>query len=370
MITVITGVPGAGKTLYAIEKLLVSLVGTTIKVPTDDGGEVEVPRTVYTNINGLLLEHELIETTGEWLQVGAAWEFKGNEASARNWHRWAKPGSVIVVDEFQKMWPPRPNGAKVPPDVQALDTHRHMGVDFILITQSVMNTDRHVHALGGRHLHVRRVANMKMAIVYEWDHVSRALQYSKSLTKAPWRYSSKIFKLYKSAEVHTKQPRKLPGLVWFLLVAVAVGTYMGPTFWQRMQDRLHPPPLVAVPPPAKHAANAPATAPAAPASTPSGEVVAAAMPAVSAPPAPVFSGCVSSAVRCLCYDSHGGQLEREPEACRMLTRPPTVVLAGGSFAEPEPARSVPRLPPSFTPQETGHGLEDLRRALRAEGYGR
>lgn len=32
MITVITGTPGAGKTLYTIEKLLLPLVGKTVKV--------------------------------------------------------------------------------------------------------------------------------------------------------------------------------------------------------------------------------------------------------------------------------------------------------------------------------------------------
>jgi len=168
------------------------------------------------------------------------WEFKGNEFSARNWHQWAKPGAVIVVDEFQKMWPPRANGAKVPPDVQALDTHRHMGVDFVLITQSVMNTDRHIHALGGRHLHVRRVANMKMAVVYEWDHVSRSLQYSKAISKGAWRYSRKVFKLYRSAEVHTKQPRKLPGLVWFILAGLGAGVFLMPTVYDRFGQRFNP----------------------------------------------------------------------------------------------------------------------------------
>lgn len=240
MITVITGTPGAGKTLHAIEKLLLPLVGKTITVTDPDGQQREAPRTIYTNINGLLIEHELIEVGGEWVASGNTWEFKGNEFSARNWHQWAKPGAVIVVDEAQKMWPPRANGAKVPPDVQALDTHRHMGVDFVLITQSVMNTDRHIHALGGRHLHVRRVANMRMAVVYEWDHVSRSLQYSKAISKGAWRYSRKVFKLYRSAEVHTKQPRKLPGLVWFILAGLGAGVFLMPTVYDRFGQRFNP----------------------------------------------------------------------------------------------------------------------------------
>lgn len=226
MITIITGTPGAGKTLYTIEKLLLPLIGTTVAGTDANGQPVEVPRIVYTNINGLQVDHELIDG--------------GDTQGLRDWHTWAKPGAVIVFDEVQKAWPPRPNGSKVPDDIQALDTHRHMGVDFILITQNVINVDKHIHALGGRHLHVRRVANMKLAIVYEWDHVSRGLMYSKSITKAPWRYDKKVFKLYKSAQLHTKQSRSTPGLVWFVLVGIIGMVVLGPYLKSRMEDRFNP----------------------------------------------------------------------------------------------------------------------------------
>ncbi|MCS4511933.1 zonular occludens toxin domain-containing protein [Xylophilus ampelinus] len=224
MITIITGTPGAGKTLYAIDKLLRNMVGTTIKRKID-GVEVEEPRIIYSNINGLLLDHELIDDS--------------DHGGLHNWHEWAKPGALIVYDEFQKAWPPRPNGSKVPPDIQALDTHRHMGVDFILITQSVMNTDRHIHALCNRHLHVRRMGNLGLTIVYEWDHASRTLLYSKALAKHPFKYSKSVFELYKSAEVHTKQPKSIPPLIWVALLALAGAAYLGPTVYGRLKARIN-----------------------------------------------------------------------------------------------------------------------------------
>lgn len=190
MITIITGTPGAGKTLYAISKLITPLIGATVSGRDVDGKEITVERKIFTNINGALFDHELIDG--------------GDNQGLRDWHKWAKPGSVIVFDEFQKAWPPRANGSKVPDDIQALDTHRHMGVDFVLITQSPMNVDRHIHGLCGRHLHVRRMGNMGLTIVYEWDHCSRSLMYSKSIAKSPWRFDKSVFKLYKSAELHTK----------------------------------------------------------------------------------------------------------------------------------------------------------------------
>ena len=230
MITVITGTPGAGKTLYTIEKLLLPQVGKTIKGRDEQGNEVQHERKVYTNINGLQIEHELIDG--------------GETEGLRDWQKWAKPGSLIVFDEVQKVWPPRPNGSKIPEDVQALDTHRHLGVDFILITQNVLNVDRHIHALGGRHLHVRRVANMPLATVYEWDHISRGLLYSKAISKAPWKYSKKVFKLYKSSELHTKQPRRIPGLVWFILFGLAAMAVLTPQVFERIGGRLSGKPVV------------------------------------------------------------------------------------------------------------------------------
>ena len=98
MITVITGTPGAGKTLYAISKLIQPLVGTTVKHTQEDGTVEEVPRTIYTNINGLLLDHELIDG--------------GENNGLRDWWKWAKPGSVIVFDEVQRIWQPRPTHAR------------------------------------------------------------------------------------------------------------------------------------------------------------------------------------------------------------------------------------------------------------------
>lgn len=353
MITIITGTPGAGKTLYTIEKLLQPLIGTQVPVVGDDGVTTIHPRTIYSNINGLLLDHELIDG--------------GDSKGLRDWHTWAKPGSVIVFDEVQRFWKPRPNGSAVPPDIEALETHRHMGVDFIIITQNVLLVDRNIHALAGRHLHVRRLANTHMAIVYEWDHVSRGLLYAKSLNKSPWRYSRKVFELYKSAEAHTKQPRKIPGLVWFIAAAIVGLSTLGPVTYARLTERINGGKTSTLADAPKTPASGIGARPAAPqvASLP-------ASPAASAPasdPAPVealpvFAGCIQSKTRCECYDTAGALAQRFDGVCQDYTTPKPNLLAGGTFADPP----APRLaePPQLylVPQESGHGLEDLKAAIR------
>lgn len=298
MITLITGTPGAGKTLYTISKLLLPLVGTTVKQEVD-GVMVEYPRTIYTNIKGLLIDHELID--------GSA------EGGLRNWHEWAKPGAVIVFDEVQKVWEPRANGSKVPPDIQALETHRHMGVDFILITQGLMLTERNLCMLGNRHLHVRRFGNMRAAIVYEWDHASRSLLFAKAFTKTPWRYNKKVFKLYRSADLHTKQPRKLPGLVWFLLVGVLAMVFLGPMFYGRMQERIGGPQSAKVSTEPKKAAQGPSSGPEVPK-----EVVATTAKA-DEKEKPAFAGCALMRGRCTCFDAAGMSVDKGPGFCTIHT---------------------------------------------------
>lgn len=222
-ITIITGTPGAGKTLYAVTKLIQPLIGATVDKEEDDGTITQHPVKIFTNINGLTLDHELID--------GSA------DGGLRNWHQWAKPGTVIVVDEVQKIWKPRANGSAVPDDIGALETVRHMGVQFILLTQGIMLSERNLLALCGRHLHIRRIGMMPLAIVYEWDHASRSLMYSKAFTKKPWRYDKAGYKLYKSAELHMKTKRSIPTVAYFVLAGLAGVAYMAPTLMGRMQER-------------------------------------------------------------------------------------------------------------------------------------
>jgi len=334
MITLITGTPGAGKTLYAIAKLLQPVIGTTVTKKNDDGSTEEITRVVYTNINGLQLEHEPISNGGEWVQHqrSSAWQFFpiGEGQGLRDWHQWAKPGSLIVYDEFQKVWPMLPNGSPVPPDIQALDTHRHLGVDFVLITQSPNNYNRHIQGLVGRHLHVRRMGNLGLTIVYEWDHCSKQLMYSKSISKAPFRYDKSIFKLYKSAELHTKTPRRIPALAFVILAALAGSAYLIPTFAGRLAEYTEAATQTIEQNPITE--NTPTESP------PADDFdFLAYIPRISHQPnsAPAFdylrqvvnmpriAGCIASSSRCICFTDQTTNAGLSTEECRdwMYNRP-------------------------------------------------
>lgn len=223
MITLITGNPGAGKTLYCVSNLLRDLVGSVIKSTDENGNIKETPRKIFTNIPGLLLDHELI---GPDVGGGLA-----------DWYIWAKPGNVIVYDEVQKSWPVRPNGSKIPEYISALETHRHMGVDIILLTQNPMLLDRNVQALVGRHVHIRRFGAIGAAIAYEWDHCSRQLLFSKALKKSTFRYDKSVFKLYKSAELHIKPKNSIPPLLYIVIVFLCIAIFAIPQLLDRISGK-------------------------------------------------------------------------------------------------------------------------------------
>lgn len=121
MITLITGAPGTGKSAA-----LVSLLK-----------ELSKGRTIYVNgIPDLKIDHQELEDPTKWIDD-------------------VPDGSIIVIDEVQRIWRPRGPGQKVPPDIAALETHRHRGIDFYIVTQGPRLVDTNVRALVGRHVHLR-----------------------------------------------------------------------------------------------------------------------------------------------------------------------------------------------------------------------
>lgn len=220
MITLITGAPGSGKTLYCIDKIIQPLVGTSVLGTGPEGQAIEYPREIFTNINGLKLPHQMVDAA--WLT-----DLATNKQT----------GAVVVFDEVQRVWPNRPTGSKKPLAVEYLETHRHDGIDVVLLTQNPQLLDPAVRALVGRHLHMRRVGGIGAAVVYEWDACSNGLNFKSAFAKKGYRYSKRVFQLYESAKIHTKQRRSLPAAVWGILIGLGAFAYFGPKFYQSLQDK-------------------------------------------------------------------------------------------------------------------------------------
>lgn len=190
MLNVVSGVPGAGKTLFTLATV-------------EEMRRREPHREVYAwNVDGLNKpEWKVLENGKEWHLLPA--------------------GSIVIMDEAQSLFRVRSKASEVPPHVAAFETHRHEGLDVFLITQHPTMIDPHVRKLAGKHYHVKRAMGTQVATIYEW--LNRVVDPNskheyKDVRSRKWKYPSEVFGWYKSAEIHNVK-RDLP---WRQLVTIAL----------------------------------------------------------------------------------------------------------------------------------------------------
>lgn len=217
MLYLYTGVPGAGKTLYAVSNLVKRKDFKDRPIFVDGIKDLDHDKINYFDIP----EGESIQT----------------------WPKWAPPGAIIVVDECQRIFRPRPSGSKVPDYVAELETHRHRGLDFILITQHPRLIDVHLRGLIEHHTHLGKT-NLGLRRKLEWttggakDPESRA-NIREALISV-YRLDKSVYGLYKSAEVHTKirtKKSKLLMLFPLALCLVGYGVWSFTGFWGKFSGQ-------------------------------------------------------------------------------------------------------------------------------------
>lgn len=194
MITLITGGPGTGKTLYVVDQLL----------------KFDRSRPLYVDgVTDLQIPHEKFDPL--------------------KWPDEIPDGSLLVIDEVQRVWRPSAPGAALLPSIAGLETHRHKGLDFFIMTQHPSLVHQNVRRLVGKHIHL--VANWSGRKLYEWPETQTDPQTGRhQAASRPYSLSKQAMGAYKSAEIHTKQNRRLPlvvfGLAASLVLVVLIGYYV------------------------------------------------------------------------------------------------------------------------------------------------
>lgn len=303
MITLQTGLPGAGKTLYMLN---------FIKALS----EKENRPVYYSGIPDLNLP---------WI------EFEPQE-----WFT-LPPGSIVVIDECQRVFRPRQHGSNVPEFVAKLETHRHLGIDLFLITQHPMLVDANVRKLVGRHFHSVRAFGMNGARIHEWQQVKENCDKSRSdSVQHVFKYPKESFGWYKSAEVHTHKAR-IPMKVWMLaalLVLIPVliwWVYMG--LQNKMSGADSQPGQQTISAPGRDAFAAPGRSMSGRVMSQS-EFMAGHNPRVPglAYTAPVYdrvteptrapypAACAATADRCTCFSQQATKLDMPDDLCRSIVK--------------------------------------------------
>lgn len=192
MITLITGMPGAGKTLLLVSEFLTEA--------RDKGRHI-----VADGIPELAITHSPAPEVPEWTKVVDDPASQDGKKLLFSFEQ----GSLVVIDECQRVFRPRSAGRAVPPEVAAFETHRHQGLDFILITQHPSLLDSNVRRLVGRHLHIRDLGILGRKI-YEWPEATDTEKYKSAPVQRSFSLPKSSFSLYKSSSLHIKPKRGLP----------------------------------------------------------------------------------------------------------------------------------------------------------------
>lgn len=205
MIRLFTGKPGHGKTNHAVSVAL---------------REIRAGRAVYvSNVNGMRIPGAIpFDDPRQWQELPA--------------------GALLIVDEAQRFWRATRSGT-VPPEVYAMETHRHLGIDLLLITQDPTYLLKHVRGLVGEHVHhVRR----SKGVVQTFTWLNRCSEDPESVSEQEiaeqglYTLDAEAFNFYDSTEQDTHKP-KLPRKVWFIggaLVLVVAMFTLGPSVLKRV----------------------------------------------------------------------------------------------------------------------------------------
>lgn len=295
MITLTTGLPGAGKSLYTI---------TYVKQYAEKEG-----RPVYY--------HGIKDLALPWLPL----------ENGSDWHT-CPSGSIIVIDECQTTFRPRANGSQVPVHVSELETHRHKGYDLFLITQHPQLLDTNVRKLIGRHFNVIRAFGFGKAVIHEFQECKDQPTKSKADSiKHLFSYPKESYAYYKSAEIHTVKSR-MPAKVWFLLavpfiLALIVYLTIQKLPGKKQDDKTMPSesaqPLVHAPKdPPKNLNYIEAHTP----ELPSLDFTAPVYKELIKPVrVPYPAACVQSKIQgCKCYTDQGTQLQVERNICQQIVK--------------------------------------------------
>lgn len=189
MIYLVTGMPGNGKTLYAVDFI---------------DRAVKAGRAVYSDIEGLKIEG-VLPAPDDWRTV--------------------PDGALIVYDEAHRRFPAYKGKGRSPLEiVQEMDTHRHRGIDMMMITQWPDKIDGELFRLVGKHFHLNRAMGLQRASLVSF---SRGVPnpYSRLSRKGAdeeiWEYPKRLYDLYASSSMHTDAHKfKLPSKVKHALISV------------------------------------------------------------------------------------------------------------------------------------------------------
>lgn len=237
MLILITGQPGNGKTLRALDLARVEQERNKKANDLPEGSKGWEPlRRFFSNIAGATVEEnaqafswmEPLPEHNDWTKLPNGSYVIYDEAHSDG----ATPG----LERYGELFPAtgRP-GESNDPRIRAMSTHRHRGFDIVLVTQWPSKIHHQVRSLVGKHLHMNRAMGLQRAGVLTWTRVQSDPYDERQREKAEeeiWAYETDLYSRYHSATVHTSTYKfKIPAKAWQGLAMLIVGLLVAWLLW-------------------------------------------------------------------------------------------------------------------------------------------
>ncbi len=275
------------------------------------------------------------------------------------------PGSTLIVDEAREIYPPAPPTREAP-DHYKLHKIRHTGISLVIICQHPNDIDARVRRLVGRHLHVVRAFGAEKAMVHEWMEARSDIDNREDSIKTAWAYPPELYSLYKSSELHRMAPRvplRIRLIKW--IVGAAILAVIGAMVLMynvlmpddaQTQQKLGTPPTSSSPFPRPTPPAPPGESRVASAALTPEEIAASLTPAITGLPytapryadltepqqAPYPAACIASKDSCKCFTQQATPITMPELTCRDIVK-------NGIFVDFLPPTSQPAIVQAATP---------------------
>lgn len=198
-ITLYTGIPGNGKTLKMIHD---------VKALSEKEGRP----VFYHGLTDITLPWTKLDDPRKWFEVPTK--------------------AIVVIDEAQEIFRNRSVGQMPPEFVTKLETHRHLGIDLYMTTQSPSFIDPHVRKLTQLHMHMVRIRGGERATMHLWREVrDNPEKNRKDSERTVWNFDKSLYGTYKSAEAHTMKRSFSKRQLFFVALFPVFGLLAAATYF-------------------------------------------------------------------------------------------------------------------------------------------
>lgn len=149
-------------------------------------------RSIYTNINGLLLSQvRPLPANNDWRQTPF--------------------GSIVIYDEAQLIEIFSEESKKVDPIVRDLTIHRHKSYDLYFISQDPGLVHKYIRKLCGHHIHLLNLFGFEQSVRFEWavcqDQPNAVRNMARAEVNKIYRFPKVLYRVYTSTTASTRVKR-------------------------------------------------------------------------------------------------------------------------------------------------------------------